>query len=266
MVLIITLCWLTSTLVRFEPRQRYTSSFLLFSADYSVFQGIVWMTDENGWWIQAATQPWRCTLCGKDNTAKAKVCAQCNARRAWASKDMPSQPLGSTPVPSPAQTAPGMQTRQQLAQVNSRLRAMESDVSMEPSVDNKPAQEDRSQLSAHNKTLETALATLPMAPQFAKHRGPLEEVRVQTGTRPRHQTSAGSTGNGAAGDVDTRKGNRVRRTHHSIHDSIRDGSRSHGHGIIELHWRRPHFWRSYEHAAAVHTACICCRRSAPQFM
>ena len=76
-----------------------------------------------------------------------------------------------------------MQTRQQLAQVNSRLTAMESDVSMEPSVDNKPAQEDRSQLSAHIKTMEAALATLPMAPQFAKHRGPLEEEILLTKKR-----------------------------------------------------------------------------------
>ena len=36
MVLIITLCWLISTLVRYEPRQHYTSSFLLSSADYPV--------------------------------------------------------------------------------------------------------------------------------------------------------------------------------------------------------------------------------------
>ena len=139
------------------------------------FQGKAWTTDENGWWIQATAQPWRCTLCGKDNTAKAKVCAQCNARRAWASRDTPSQPMTSAPVQSPAQTAPGMQTRQQLLQVNSRLTAMESDTSMEPSGNDKPVQEDRSQLSAHIKTLEAALATLPSTPQFAKHRGPLEE-------------------------------------------------------------------------------------------
>ena len=117
------------------------------------FQGKAWTTDENGWWIQAAAQPWRCTLCGKDNTAKAKVCAQCNARRAWASRDTPSQPMTSAPVQSPVQSAPGMQTRQQLMQVNSRLTAMESDISMEPSGNDKPVQEDRSQLSAHIKQL-----------------------------------------------------------------------------------------------------------------
>ena len=38
--------------------------------------------------------------------------------------------------------------------------------------DDKPAQEDRSVLSAHIKTLETTLATLAITPEFAKHRVP----------------------------------------------------------------------------------------------
>ena len=41
-------------------------------------------TDDNGWWIQVAAQPWRCTLYGKVNTTKAKVGAQCYAPLAGA--------------------------------------------------------------------------------------------------------------------------------------------------------------------------------------
>ena len=57
-----------------------------------------------------------------------------------------------------------------------RSLPIRSDVSMDSLSDDKPAQEDRSVLSAHIKTLEATLATLPITPHFAtKHRVSLEE-------------------------------------------------------------------------------------------
>ena len=109
---------------------------------------------------------------GQSQGLCAVQCATC-----WASKtNPPAQPSSSSSLPSPpVKATPGMQTRQQLSQVTSRLTAMESDVSMESLSDGKPAQEDRSVLSAHIKTLESTLATLPITPQFAEHRVALEE-------------------------------------------------------------------------------------------
>ena len=132
----------------------------------------------------------------------------------------PPPPSSSNSVPQPlVQATPGMQTRQQFTQVTSRLTAMENDVSMESHLDDKPAQEDRSVLSAHIKTLVATRATLPITPQFAKrrvlpqggnsigketHHAPQtfgsRDRRVQTGTRPRHETSAGSTAGSTGND------------------------------------------------------------------
>ena len=84
------------------------------------FQGKVWTVDDNGWWIQAPAQPWRCGVCARDNMARAKVYAQCNALRAWASKTNPAQSSSCTSQPQPPVNATrGMQTRQQLSQVTS---------------------------------------------------------------------------------------------------------------------------------------------------
>ena len=78
MVLIITFCWLISTLVWYEPGQRYTSSTLLSSADYSVVSRDSlddrrkWLVDLGGNATLALHSVW------KGQHSKAKVSAQCN--------------------------------------------------------------------------------------------------------------------------------------------------------------------------------------------
>ena len=117
MVFFITSCSLLSWFSWYEHRQLFHSSFFSSETDSQQFQGKVWTVDDNGWWIQTPAQPWRCGLSARVKTTDAKVCAQCNARRAWASKTNP--PAHSSSSRSPPQplvkAALGMQTRQQTA-------------------------------------------------------------------------------------------------------------------------------------------------------
>ena len=190
---------------------------------------------------------------------------------------------------------------------NSSLRsAMENDVSMESHLDDKPAQEDRSVLSAHIKTLVATRATLTITPQFAKrrvlpqrrnsigketHHAPQtfgsQDRRVQTGTRPRHESSAGSTagstGNDQSDDCDPCDTNTevttlsddlsqleagvvsepTRQTRENTHQQLRAGMEavltdmespgSLGGDLISG-------W-TYEHATVVHTVRFRCRIS-----
>ena len=172
MVFFITICRLLSWLAWYEHRQQFHSSSLSTSADLSAVSresldsGRQWMVDSGA----CATVALWCVCAGQHGQSQ----CSCAVQRATCLgvKDEPRPVIVVHLSTTATCQCHAWDADQATALTGHFAIAMESDVSMDSLSDDKPAQEDRSVLSAHIKTMEAPLATLPTTPQFAKHRVP----------------------------------------------------------------------------------------------